>query len=233
MSIHIGAKQGEIAPTVLLPGDPLRAKHFAETLLEEAFCYNEVRGMLGFTGYYGDKRISVMGSGMGIPTLSIYVHELVTEYDVKTLIRVGTCGAFQSYLNVGDIVLPMTSSTNSNINKIRFNGLDYAPVVSFDLLLKAYDVAKERGANVYVGSMFSSDTFYGDDPDWWKIWAEYGALVVEMETSGLYTMAAKFKVDALSVLTVSDNLVTGEVATAEQREKDFTLMAEIAMEIAP
>jgi len=233
VSIHIGAKQGQIAPTVLLPGDPLRAKYIAETMLEDVFCYNEVRGMFGYTGRYGDKRVSVMGTGMGIPTLSIYIHELVTEYHVKTLIRVGTCGALQPYLKIGDIVLPMTSSTNSHINKLRFQGMDYAPAASFDLLLKAYEAAKERGARVFVGSNFASDTFYNDDPEWWKKWAAYGVLVVEMETSGLYTLAAKFKVDALSVLTVSDILVTGEFSTAEQRERDFTQMAEIALEISP
>jgi purine-nucleoside phosphorylase len=233
VSIHIGAKQGQIAPTILLPGDPLRAKHIAETMLEDVFCYNEVRGMLGYTGRYGDKSVSVMGTGMGMPTLSIYVHELVTEYHVKTLIRVGTCGALQPHLKIGDIVLPMSSSTNSHINKLRFDGMDYAPTASFPLLLKAYEVAKERGARVYVGGMFASDTFYEDDPDWWKKWAAFGALVVEMETSGLYTLAAKFKVSALSVLTVSDSLVTGEFATAEQRERGFTHMAKIALEISP
>jgi len=233
VSIHIGAEQGQIAPTVLLPGDPLRAKHIAETMLEDAVCYNEIRGMLGYTGQYGDKRISVMGSGMGIPTLSIYVHELVNEYDVKTLIRVGTCGALQPNLKIGDIVLPMSCSTNSHINRLRFEGMDYAPTASFHLLLKAYETAKRLGARVYVGGMFATDSFYQDDPDWWQRWAEYGALVVEMETSGLYTLAAKFKVDALSVLTVSDSLPTGEFSTAEQRERDFTQMAEIALEISP
>jgi purine-nucleoside phosphorylase len=233
VSIHIGAKQGQIAPTVLLPGDPLRAKYFAETMLEDVFCYNEVRGMLGYTGRYGDKRVSIMGTGMGIPTLSIYVHELVSEYDVNTLIRVGTCGAFQPDLKVGDIVLPMSSSTNSHINKLRFGGMDYAPTASFKLLLSAYKAAKDRGARVHVGGMVSSDMFYNDDPEWWKKWAEYGALVCEMETSGLYTLAAKFKVNALSVLTVSDSLVTGEFSSAEQRERDFPLMAEIALEISP
>jgi purine-nucleoside phosphorylase len=233
MSIHIGAEPGQIAPTVLLPGDPLRAKHFAETLLEDAFCYNRVRGMLGFTGRYGDKRVSVMGSGMGMPTLSIYIHELVTGYDVTTLIRVGTCGALQAHLNIGDIVLPMSSSTNSHINRLRFGGMDYAPTADFPLLLKAYEAARERGARVHVGGMFASDTFYADDPDWWKKWAAYGALVVEMETSALYTLAAKFQVRALSVLTVSDNVVTGEFSTAEQRERGFPQMAEIALAIAP
>ena len=230
MSIHIGAKQGQIAPTVLLPGDPLRAKHFAETMMEDVILFNEVRGMLGYTGRYGGKRISVMGSGMGMPTLSIYVNELISEYQVKTLIRVGTCGAFQPDLKIGDIVL---ASTDSQMNKLRFKGMDYAPAASFELLLKAYQVAKERGIDVRVGGMLAGDTFYHDDPDWWKIWAEYGALAVEMESSALYTLAAKFKVDALSILTVSDSLVTGEEATAEQREKGFTQMAEIALEIAP
>ena len=233
MSIHIGAKQGQIAPTVLLPGDPMRAKYFAETILEDVMCYNKVRGMLGFTGRYGNKRVSVMGTGMGIPTLSIYVHELITEYHVKTLIRVGTCGALQPHLKVGDIVLAMTASTNSHINKLRFEGMDYAPTASFPLLLKAYEAAKGRGGKVYVGGIFSSDTFYGDDPGSWKKWAAYGVLVVEMETSGLYTLAAKFKVDALSILTVSDSAVTGESSTAQQRERAFPQMAKIALEISP
>jgi purine-nucleoside phosphorylase len=233
VSIHIAAEQGEIAPTVLLPGDPLRAKHIAETMLEDAVCYNEVRGMLGYTGRYGDKRVSVMGSGMGMPTLSIYVHELVTEYHVTTLIRVGTCGALQPYLNIGDIVLPMSSSTNSHINRLRFGGMDYAPTATFHLLLKAYETAKRLGARVHVGGMFASDTFYNDNPEWWKKWAAYGALVVEMETSALYTLAAKFNVDSLSVLTVSDSLATGESSTAQQRERGFTQMAKIALEISP
>ena len=233
MSIHIGAQQGQIAPTVLLPGDPLRARHIAETMLEDASCYNEVRGMLGYTGRYKGKRISVMGTGMGMSTLSVYVNELVSEYGVKTLIRVGTCGAFQPYLKVGDIVLPMTSSTDSGMNRLRFHGMDYAPVANFPLLLKAYEAARARGVRVFVGGMFSGDSFYHDDPEWWKLWAAYGALVCEMETNCLYTLAAKFKVDALSVLTVSDSLATGETSTAEQRERGFPLMAEIALEIAP
>ena len=174
-----------------------------------------------------------MGTGMGIPTLSIYVNELVNEYHVKTLIRVGTCGALQPYLKVGDIILAMTASTDSHINKLRFSGMDYAPVADFALLLKAYEAAKKRGVGVHVGGIVSSDTFYADDPDGWKQWAAYGSLVVEMETNGLYTLAAKFQVDALSILTVSDSLVTGEISTAEQREKEFVQMAEIALEIAP
>ena len=233
MSIHIGAEQGQIAPTILLPGDPLRAKFIAETMLEDVVCYNHVRGMLGYTGCHGGKRVSAQGTGMGMPTLSIYVHELVTEYRVNTLIRVGTCGALQPDMNVGDIVLPMSASTNSHINRLRFQGKDFAPTADYELLVTAYECARKRGAQVYVGSILSSDTFYEDDADWWKQWAAYGTLACEMETSALYTLAAKFGVRALSVLTVSDNLVTGELATSEQREKGFPLMAEIALEASP
>jgi purine-nucleoside phosphorylase len=233
MSIHIEARPGQVAPTVLMPGDPLRAKFIAETMLTDVICFNKVRGMLGYTGSYGDKRVSVMGSGMGMPTLSIYVNELVQEYGVKTLMRVGTCGAFQPDLKVGDIVLAMTASTNSHVNRLRFDGMDYAPSASFSLLLEAYKASQRRGIEAHVGGIFSSDIFYGDDPDWWRKWAEFGVLVTEMETSALYTLAAKFNVEALSLLTVSDSLATGEVSTAEQREKGFPLMAEIALEIAP
>ena len=202
-------------------------------MLEDVVCFNQVRGMLGYTGRYGDKRISVMGTGMGMPSLSIYVHELVSEYSVQTLIRVGTCGSLQPYLKVGDVVLAMTASTDSQVNKLRFRGMDFAPAASFDLLLKAYAAAKERGIKVHVGSIFSGDTFYNENPEGWKKWAEYGVLVCEMETNALYTLAAKFKVNALSVLTVSDSLVTGEAATAEQREKNFPQMAEIALAVSP
>lgn len=233
MSIHIGAKKGQIAPTVLLPGDPLRAKFIAETLLEEAFCFNQVRGMLGYTGRYGKKNVSVMGTGMGIPSHAIYVHELINEYGVNNLIRVGTCGAFQSYLDIGDVVIAMSASTDSHINRVRFNGMDYAPTASFPLLLKAYEAAARRNLKVHVGGIFSSDVFYDEDPDWWKKWAAYGVLAVEMETAALYTLAAKFNVNALSILTVTDNFITEMRATSQQREKGFPLMAEIALEIAP
>lgn len=232
LSIHIGAKQGEIASTVLLPGDPLRARHIAQTMLEGAVCFNEVRGMLGYTGTCRGKRISVMGSGMGIPSLSIYAHELVAEYRVKTLIRVGTCGAIQADLKIGDIVLALTASTDSQTNKLRFNGMDFAPAPSFELLLKAYKAARESGIQVRVGGVLSGDIFYNDDPDWWKVWAEHSILACDMETSGLYTLAARLKVEALAVLTVSDNIVTKAAGNAEQREQGFTQMARIALEIA-
>lgn len=232
MSIHIGAKVGQIAPTVLMPGDPLRAKHIAETFLDDVVCFNEVRGMLGFTGMFGEKRVSVMGSRMGIPTISIYVSELVTEYGVKSVIRVGTCGAMQAQMKIGDIILAIAASTDSQVNRLRFGGMDYAPAASFSLLLKAYQAAVQRNTHVTVGPVLSSDTFYGDDPNWWKIWADYGILAADMETAGLYTLAAKHKVDALAILTVSDNPVTGEEASSEDRQKKFMQMVEIALEIA-
>ncbi|MFC2078812.1 purine-nucleoside phosphorylase [Candidatus Bipolaricaulota bacterium] len=233
MSIHIGAKPGDIAPSVLLPGDPLRAKFIAETFLENTTCFNEVRGMLGFTGTYHGKRVSVMGTGMGIPSHSIYVNELISEYGVKTLVRVGTCGALQQELELGDVVLAMAASTDSHVNRLRFSGMDFAPTAEFELLLKAHEAAKARKAKVRVGNILSSDTFYHDDPESWRLWAAFGVLVVEMETMGLYTLAAKFGVAALSILTVSDNLVSGVRATSEQREKSFTQMMKIALEIVP
>lgn len=232
MSIHIGATKGEIAETILLPGDPLRAKFIAETMLEDIVLYNEIRGMYGYTGTYKGKRVSVQGTGMGVPSLSIYVNELITEYNVKNLIRVGTCGSLQEDVKVKDVILAMSASTDSNINKIRFSGRDYAPTASFNLLKQAYDIAMERKIDVKVGNIFTSDTFYGDEPDDWKIWAKFGALGVEMETAGLYTLAAKYGVNALTLLTVSDSLITGEATTAQERQETFTSMIEIALEIA-
>mgnify|MGYP005726799597 CR=1 FL=1 len=230
MSIHIGAKDGEIAESILLPGDPMRAKFVAENLLENAVCYNQVRGMLGFTGEYKGKRVSVQGTGMGIPSISIYAHELISEYKVKNLIRIGTCGSILPELHLRDVILAMSASTDSHINRLRFNGMDYAPTASFSLLKKAYDAATARGSDVHVGNILSTDTFYNDEPDSWKHWAEYGVLGLEMETAALYTLAAKFNANALSVLTVSDDIVRHEIATSEEREKTFTQMVEIALE---
>ena len=184
----------------------MRAKNIAETMLEDVFCYNQVRVRLDFSGRYGNEKISVMGTGMGIPTLSVYVHELVSEYHVKTLIRVGICGSLQSHIKIGDVVLPVSCSTDSHIYRLRFEGMDYASTDSFHLLLKAYEVDKEIGARVHVGGMSASDAFYNDDPEWWKKWAEYGALVVEMVTPGLYTLATQFNAHALSVLTCKRQL---------------------------
>ena len=232
MSIHIGAKEGEIASTVLLPGDPLRAKYIAENFLTDVICYNEVRGMYGYTGTYKGKRISVQGTGMGIPSISIYVNELITNYKAKNLIRIGSCGSMQADIKIRDIILAISASTDSHINKIRFHGMDYASTANFKLLKKAYDIALEKDISVKVGSVLTTDTFYNDDPNSWKHWANYGILAVEMETAVLYTLAAKFKVNALSILTVSDSLVTREETTSEERQKTFNQMVEVALELA-
>ena len=232
MSIHIGAKEGDIASTVLLPGDPLRAKHIAENFLTDAICYNEVRGMYGYTGTYKGKKISVQGTGMGIPSISIYLNELITNYKAKNLIRIGSCGSMQADIKIRDVILAMSASTDSHINKIRFNGMDYASTANFGLLKKAYDIALEKDISVKVGSVLTTDTFYHDDPNSWKHWANYGVLAVEMETAVLYTLAAKFKVNALSILTVSDSLVTREETTSEERQKTFNQMVELALELA-
>jgi len=230
MSIHIGAKENEIADKVLLPGDPLRAKYIAETFLDDVYCYNELRGMLGFTGTYQGERVSVQGTGMGIPSISIYVHELIESYNVKTLVRVGTCGAFQEDIKVRDVILAMSASTDSAVNKIRFKGLDFAPTANFHLLKKAYDIATEKNLPVHVGSVFTSDTFYNDDEETSKLFGRYGTLAVEMETAALYTIAAKGKARALSILTVSDHLITGELTTAEERQTTFEQMIKLALD---
>ncbi|MCY6484101.1 purine-nucleoside phosphorylase [Clostridium aestuarii] len=232
MSVHIGAKENEVAKTVLLPGDPLRAKYIAENYLEDVVCYNEVRGMYGFTGTYKGKRISVQGTGMGVPSISIYANELIESYGVKNLIRVGSCGSIQEDVKVRDVILAMSASTTSGINKIRFKGMDFAPTANFDLLKKAYDIAKSKEVNVKVGSVLTSDLFYNDDPNSWKQWADFGALAIEMETAGLYTLGAKYGVNTLTILTVSDSLVTGEETTSYERQTSFTKMMEIALEIA-
>lgn len=232
MSIHIGAKEGEIASTILLPGDPLRAKYIAENFLTDTICYNEVRGMYGYTGAYKGKRISVQGTGMGIPSVLIYLNELITGYKAKNLIRIGSCGSMQPDIKIRDVILAMSASTDSHINKIRFNGMDYAPTANFDLLKKAYDIALEKDIPIKVGSVLTTDTFYHDAPNSWKHWANYGVLAVEMETAALYTLAAKFKVNALSILTVSDSLVTREETTSEERQKTFNQMVEVALELA-
>ncbi|AGF55421.1 purine-nucleoside phosphorylase [Clostridium saccharoperbutylacetonicum] len=230
MSVHINAPEGAIAESVLLPGDPLRAKFIAETFLEDAVCYNEVRGMYGFTGTYKGKRISVQGTGMGIPSISIYANELVQSYGVKNLIRVGTCGGYSEKVKIRDLIIAMSASTDSNLNLVRFQGRTFAPTASFELLKPAYDIAVEKGLDPKVGSIYSSDVFYGDDNEDWKKWAKFGCLGVEMEAAALYTIAAKFGVNALALLTVSDHFVTGEVTSAEERQLTFTNMMEVALD---
>ncbi|WP_195572326.1 purine-nucleoside phosphorylase [Paenibacillus sp. 1001270B_150601_E10] len=232
MSVHIGAKQGDIADTILLPGDPLRAKYIAETYLEDISCYNEVRGMLGFTGTYKGKRISVQGTGMGIPTTSIYVNELISEYGVKHLMRVGTCGAMQEHVHVRDVVLAQASCTDSSMNRHVFKDYDFSPIASFPLLKTAYEKGTEKGLKLHVGNIFSSDMFYRDDKSVVGKMMEYGVLAVEMETTALYSLAAKFGVHALTILTVSDHLLTGEETTAAERQTTFNDMMEVALETA-
>ena len=227
---HIGANKGDIAETILLPGDPLRAKYIAETFLKDAVQYNNVRGMLGFTGTYKGKRVSVQGTGMGIPSIGIYTHELITEYGVKNLIRVGTAGSMQKNVKIRDVVIAMSASTDSAINKLRFNGADYAPTASAELMFKAYEAGKAKGLSMKAGNVLTSDTFYGDDFEAWKKWAKFGVLCVEMETAQLYTTAAKFGVNALTLLTISDSLVTGEATSAEERQLTFNDMIEVALE---
>jgi purine-nucleoside phosphorylase len=229
MSIHIAAKKGEIAETILLPGDPLRAKHVAETFLTDVMCYNEVRGMLGYTGYYNGKRVSVQGTGMGIPSISIYVNELIREYSVKNLIRIGTAGSFQEEVKVKDIVMAVAASTNSAVNWNKFNGSDFAPSANFELMMKAFHVAQSLDIKIKTGNILSSDEFYDDNPDSYKKWAEYGVLCVEMETAALYTIAAKYRVNALAIFTISDSLVTKESCSSDERQNSFNDMVKIAL----
>lgn len=231
MSVHINAKKGEIADTILLPGDPLRAKYIAETFLEDVTMYNEVRNMFGYTGTYKGKRISVQGTGMGVPSISIYITELMQEYDVQKLIRVGTCGSIHADVKVRDVIIAQGASTDSKMNEIIFKGIDYAPLADFDLLLKAYNAGKEKGLNLRVGNVFTEDVFYNEFAEHEK-WAQYGVLGLEMETAALYTLAAKFGRKALSVLTVSDHLLTGEVTSAEERQITFNDMIVVALDAA-
>jgi purine-nucleoside phosphorylase len=232
MSIHIGAQPGQIAEAVLLPGDPLRAQFVADTYLRDPVCHSRVRGMLGFTGTYQGRRVSVQGTGMGAPSISIYAHELIADYGAKRLLRIGTCGALQADIQLGDVLLAQAASTDSAMNHLRFGGADFAPAASFELLLKAFQIAQARGVKVRVGTVLTSDTFYMDDPDFWKLWARHGVLAAEMETAALYTIASGFGVQALSLLTASDSLVTGASATTSERQQGYTAMMEVALEAA-
>ncbi|MFT8316918.1 MAG: purine-nucleoside phosphorylase [Sporolactobacillus sp.] len=233
MSVHIEAQQGEIADTILLPGDPLRAKYIAETYLENPVQYNHVRGMLGYTGFYHGERLSVQGTGMGIPSISIYVNELIRDYGVKNLIRVGTCGGLQKDVHVREVILAMSATTDSAVNHSTFPQIDFAPTADFNLLHQAYQAAKKVGARVHVGSILSADVFYRDSMDILKKLADYGVLAVEMETTALYTLAAKYGAHALTVLTVSDHVFNDEEDTsAGEREKTFDQMIQIALSAA-
>lgn len=229
MSIHIGAQPGEIAETVLLPGDPLRARWIAETYLDDITCYSRTRNMLGFTGTYKGRRLSVQGTGMGQPSLAIYVHELLTDYDARTLLRVGSCGALAAKVAVRDLVIAMSACTDSSMNRLRFEGVDYAPTADFHLLRACVDEAERAGLPHHVGSVAAWDSFYSDRPELLRRLGEYGVLAVEMETAALYTLAAKHGARALTLCTASDSLVTGEETSADERERTFSTMAELAL----
>jgi purine-nucleoside phosphorylase len=232
MTVHIGAKKGDFSKTVLMPGDPLRAKFIAEHYLSEVSQITSVRGMLGYTGKYKNKKVSVMGSGMGMPSMGIYSYELFTEYDVDNIIRIGSCGSFQRDVQVRDIVLAMGACTNSNFASQYGLPGTFSAIADYGLLSKSVDIAKLKNISVKVGNALSSDIFYDDDPAAWEKWAKMGVMVVEMEAAALYMNASRLKKNALAILTVSDSLVTGEATTAQEREKTFTDMMEIALELA-
>ena len=230
MSVHINATKVQIAEVVLMPGDPLRAKYIAEHYLTDVEQYNSVRNMFGYTGLYKGQRVSVQGSGMGIPSMMIYANELYTEFGVEKIIRIGSAGSIQPDVNVRDIVLAQGATTDSSIITNIFQGqVNFAPLASFDLLDKAYHLAKERGATVHVGNILSSDRFYNAELNKQKL-QEYGVLAIEMEAAGLYALAAQHKKQALAIVTISDHILTGEETTAEEREKTFNEMMEIALE---
>ena len=232
MTIHIGAKSDEIAETVLLPGDPYRAKWAAETFLSNPKLVNDVRGMLGFTGTYKSEQVTIQGSGMGMPSLSIYVNELIHDYDAKTLIRIGSCGGMQPQVKVRDIILAMTASSVSTPSSSIFKELNFSPCADYGLLGAAATAAKRKGSTTHVGGIYSSDIFYDERSDLNEQMTRHGVLAVEMEAAELYNLAARYSRRALAVLTVSDHLQTGEALSAEQRETSFGEMIEIALEAA-
>jgi purine-nucleoside phosphorylase len=227
---HIEAQQGDFAETVLMPGDPLRAKFIAENFLEDAKLITQVRNMYGYTGTYKGKRISVMGSGMGIPSISIYATELYKFYGVENIIRIGSCGALPEEIKVRDIVIGMAASTDSNVNRNRLSGVDFAATADFSLLKKVVDTADRMNQNVHVGNIFTADLFYTPNPEMFAKMEQYGLLAVEMEAAGLYGVAAEYGKKALCVLTVSDHIKTGEQTTAEERQNTFKDMMELTLE---
>ncbi|MBP2002273.1 purine-nucleoside phosphorylase [Paenibacillus shirakamiensis] len=229
MSRHLAAKKGEIAERVLLPGDPLRAKFVAEHFLDEAYCYNEVRGMYGYTGTYKGMPVSVQGTGMGNPSMSIYATELIVDYEVKKLVRIGTCGAMQKELKLRDIILAQSVSSDSNMTEKIFHGCNYAPTADFSLLMAAYQQAQSKEVNVFVGNIYNSDEFYRETMDRLHKFMDFGVLAVEMESTALYTLAAKYGVQALSMLTVGSQLLTQEHLTHQESEQSFHDMVEIAL----
>jgi len=232
MTIHIGAQPGEIAETVLMPGDPYRAKWAAETFLKDAVCINQTRGMLGFTGTWNGHRVTFQGSGMGMPSLSIYANELIRDYGAKTLIRIGSCGGMQPQVKIRDVILAMTASSLSTPSRGIFRELNFAPNADWGLLKAAHDAALRKSTGIHVGGIYSSDVFYDERPDLNDQMTRHGILGVEMEAAELYILAARYGVRALAVLTVSDHLQTHEALPPEDREKSFGDMVEIALEAA-
>ena len=232
MTIHIGAEPGQIAETVLLPGDPLRAEWAAKTFLTGATCVNRVRGMLGYTGEWNGHRVTIQGSGMGMPSLSIYANELIRDYGAKTLIRIGSCGAMQNFVGIRDVILAMTATTLSTPSRGIFKEINFAPCADFELLQSAVAAAKARDVTFHVGGIYSSDVFYDERPDLNEQMMRHGILGVEMEAAELYILAARYKARALAVLTVSDHLVTHEALPSDQREQSFGDMVEIALNAA-
>lgn len=232
MTIHIGAAPGDIAQTVLLPGDPYRAKWAAETFLTDPRLVNDVRGMLGFTGTWRGHPVSIQGSGMGMPSLSIYVNELIRDYGASTLIRIGSCGAMQDHVAVRDVILAMTASTLGSPSRGFFRELNFAPCADWNLLRAAAEAAQARGTRTHVGGIYSSDVFYDERPDLNEQMVRHGILGVEMEAAELYTVAARHKRRALAVLTVSDHLITGAALPSQERESSFGDMVEIALAAA-
>lgn len=226
---HINAPEGAFAETVLMPGDPLRAKHIADTFLEDAVCVNTVRNMFGYTGTYKGKKVSVLGSGMGVPSMSIYATELVKFYGVKNIIRIGSCGALPLDVKVRDVVIGMGASTDSMVNRNRLGGLDFAAMASFNLLEKAVAAARAKAINVKVGNVFTSDLFYNPSETLFDTLEKYGVLAVEMEAAGLYGVAAEYGINALAIFTVSDHIRTGEALSAELRQTSFNEMVEVAL----
>ena len=230
---HINAEMGDFADVVLMPGDPLRAKYIAETFLQDVRQVNNVRGMLGFTGTYKGRKISVMGHGMGIPSCSIYAKELITDFGVKVLIRVGSCGAVMDDVKLRDVVIGMGACTDSKVNRQRFKDHDFAAIADYDLVHNAVEAAKAKNVNVRVGNLFSADLFYSPDPDMFKVMEKYGILGVEMEAAGIYGVAAEFGARALTICTVSDHIKTGEQTTSDERQTTFNEMIEIALDSVP
>jgi purine-nucleoside phosphorylase len=227
---HISASNGDFAETVLMPGDPLRAKHIAETYLSNVKEVTGVRNMLGFTGEYKGQRVSVMGSGMGIPSISIYAKELITDFGVKNIIRVGTCGALSDDVNLRDVIIAMGASTDSVVNRNRLLGFDFSATADYELLSAAVNSAKSANIPVRVGNIFSSDLFYSPVENMMERLAKMGILAVDMEAAGLYGVAAEYGAKALTVLTVSDHIPRGEAATADERQSSFNDMIELTLD---